>query len=150
VSEVRAEIEIGAPPDRVWDVVMDPHRLSEWVTTHAGLGKGAPERLGQGDCFEQKLKVSGAAFTVRWTVERCERPRDVKWSGDGPGGSRASVRYTLEERGDSGTLFGYENEFELPGGALGRLAGRAVGDRVSRRESERSLENLRRLLENGT
>jgi carbon monoxide dehydrogenase subunit G len=144
--ELRTEIEIEAPPEQVWAVVMDPQRLEEWVTTHAGLGDGAPERLGEGDSFEQELKLSGAKFEVRWTVEECDRPRSVAWSGEGPGGSRASVRYTLEPQGE-GTLFGYENSFELPGGALGRLAGRTVGDRVSRRESERSLENLKRLLE---
>jgi carbon monoxide dehydrogenase subunit G len=148
VSEVRAEIELDAAPDEVWDVVMDPHRLEEWVTTHSALGDETPTRLSEGDSFEQELKLSGAKFKVRWTVDECERPRGVTWSGEGPRGSRASVRYTLESR-HGGTLFGYENSFELPGGALGKLAGRAVGDRVSRRESERSLENLRSLLEGG-
>jgi uncharacterized protein YndB with AHSA1/START domain len=147
MSEVTTEIDIAATRERVWDLVMDPHRLEEWVTTHSSLGEGAPESLSEGDSFEQELKLSGAKFTVRWTVEECDAPRSVRWAGEGPGGSRASVRYTLEPLDDGETRFGYHNDFELPGGALGRLAGRAVGDRVTRRESERSLENLKRLLE---
>lgn len=143
---VRTEIELAAPPERVWGVVMDPHRLGEWVTTHSALGDGAPSELAEGATFEQELKLSGVKFRVRWTVEEAEEPRSVVWSGDGPGGSSARVSYTLEPA-DDGTRFGYENDFELPGGAVGRLAGKAVGERTSRREAERTLENLKRLVE---
>jgi uncharacterized protein YndB with AHSA1/START domain len=143
--EVRAEAELAAAPDEVWDIVMDPRRLGEWVTTHAGLEGDAPERLESGSSFRQRLKVGGAAFAVTWTVVECDRPRHVRWEGAGPGGSTALVEYGLT--GDaSSTRFTYANRFELPGGALGRLAGRAVGERLARRESERSLENLKRLL----
>ena len=142
--EVRAAVELPAPPDEVWDVVMDPGRLEDWVTTHAGLEGDAPARLEQGSVFRQRLKVGGAPFTVTWEVVECERPKRVTWKGEGPGGSEAFVEYRLS--GDSETTeFIYANRFELPGGALGRLAGRAVGERVAKRESERTLENLKEL-----
>lgn len=143
---VRCEIELDARPERVWDVVMDPHRLSEWVTTHRSLGDGAPAELEQGASFEQELRLAGVGFRVRWRVDEVEEPRRVVWSGDGPSGSSARVRYTLEPV-DGGTRFGYENEFELPGGVAGKLAGKALGERASRREAERSLDNLKRLVE---
>ena len=53
--------------------------------------------------------------------------------------------YELEER-DGGTRFSYLNEYELPGGAAGRIAGRAVSAAAGR-EVERSLERLKQLLE---
>ena len=34
---VTSEIELAAAPDAVWDVVMDPHRLGDWVTTHVAV-----------------------------------------------------------------------------------------------------------------
>jgi uncharacterized protein YndB with AHSA1/START domain len=144
---VTTEIEVAAPPESVWDILMDPERLEQWVTTHTGLVEGASRELREGSTFEQGLKLAGARFSVVWTVTHCDRPRSATWAGVGPGGSRARVKYQLD-RVDSGqTRFQYENRFELPGGALGRLAGRAVGDRVINREAERSLENLKRLLE---
>ena len=144
---VTKEIEVAAPPERVWDILMDPQRLEQWVTTHAGLVDGTPKELKEGATFEQELRLAGARFSVRWTVTECDRPRRAAWTGVGPGGSRAHVKYRLN-RVDSGqTRFEYENQFELPGGALGRVAGRAVGDRVVGREAEHSLENLKRLLE---
>ena len=142
--EVRAEIELPAPPEEVWEVVMDPRRLEQWVTTHDGLEEPVPDRLEGGSTFRQRLKVGGASFAVTWEVVECERPHLVRWKGEGPGGSAASVEYRLSGDADS-TTFTYVNSFELPGGALGRLAGRAVGERLARRESERTLENLRDL-----
>jgi carbon monoxide dehydrogenase subunit G len=152
---VVSEIEIAAPQEAVWEVVMDPHRLGDWVTTHHALGDGAPRELSAGSTFKQTLKLGGARFEVEWTVVECDRPRRVAWDGDGPKGSSAKVRYGLEpagggtgggERGEA-TTFSYENEFELPGGALGRLAGRTVGAATAKREAERSLANLKRLIE---
>jgi carbon monoxide dehydrogenase subunit G len=143
---VTGEIEVAAAPEQVWEVVMDPQRLGQWVTTHAGLGDGTPKELRQGSAFKQELSLAGARFSVEWTVTECDRPRSVTWTGLGPGGSQAHVKYGLDPV-DGQTRFEYENQFELPGGVLGRLAGRTVGDRVIRREAERSLKNLKRLLE---
>lgn len=155
---VVSEIEIAATPDAVWEIVMDPHRLGDWVSTHHALGDGAPRELSAGSSFNQTLKLSGARFEVEWTVVECERPRHVVWEGDGPKGSSARVRYGLEPvgvgaggggeaRGGEATRFSYGNEFELPGGALGRLAGRTIGSATAKREAERSLANLKRLIE---
>ena len=51
-------------------------------------------------------------------------------------GAKARIAYDLSESG-SGTRFDYENEFELPAGKVGKLAGRAFnavsGDREAKR-----------------
>jgi uncharacterized protein YndB with AHSA1/START domain len=144
---VRATIELAVPPERVWDVLMDPSRLGEWVTLHAGLVPPVPDELAEGASFRQRLKMFGVEFEVEWTVVESERPRRASWRGAGPGGAGASVRYALEPLGGSGTLFEYANEFEAPGGALGRRVGRTLGGRKSRREAERTLTNLKALVE---
>lgn len=144
---VVSEIEIAAPPETVWAVVMDPHRLEDWVTTHHSLAADAPSQLSQGSTFKQTLKVGGPKFEVTWKVVEAERPRRVEWDGDGPAGSSAGVVYELEPSGSGSTNFKYENDFKLPGGALGRLAGRTVGASKAKREAKRSLQNLKRLIE---
>ena len=35
--KVERNIQIDAPPQRVYDVVMDPGRLKDWVTIHHHL-----------------------------------------------------------------------------------------------------------------
>ena len=37
MSEVITSITIDAPPEKVWEVVMVPHRFGDWVTIHRGL-----------------------------------------------------------------------------------------------------------------
>jgi uncharacterized protein YndB with AHSA1/START domain len=37
MSTVHAEIDIDAPIERVWETVMDPHRLGDWVTIHKSV-----------------------------------------------------------------------------------------------------------------
>jgi carbon monoxide dehydrogenase subunit G len=146
LSEVRESVDLDAPPEEVWGVVMDPRRLGQWVTTHEAVEDAPSGPLEEGSSFTQKLKLAGAPFKVRWTVSEVERPRLARWEGKGPGGSRARVRYALSER-DGGTRFDYENDFELPGGILGRVGARALSAAGSGREARRSLENLKRLLE---
>ena len=84
---------------------------------------------------------------MRWTVvenEPCER---VVWEGRGPVGSHARVIY---EFGDSSngdcTDFRYMNEYDLPGGPLGRIAGRGVA-RVTQKELDATLQKLKRITE---
>jgi uncharacterized protein YndB with AHSA1/START domain len=146
MPDVASEIELGAPPEEVWEVVMDPHRLGEWVTTHVAVAD-APAELREGSTFKQTLKVGGPKFDVTWKVVQADRPRRVEWAGDGPAGSSAAVVYELQPHGDGATKFTYANEFKLPGGPLGRLAGETVGAATARREAQRTLANLKKLIE---
>lgn len=141
---VAKSIDLAASPEEVWGVVMDPCRLRDWVTIHRSADGEPGELLDLGASFCQTLAVAGRPFTVTWTVTDLERPRRAVWEGSGPAGSRASVRYDLE-RHNSVTRFGYENDFKLPGGVLGAVAGRVIGRPAFEREAEKSLKNLSRL-----
>lgn len=143
--KVERSIEIAAPPEAIYDVVMDPARLADWVTVHQELVDAPSGVLDEGDELAQKLKVAGQSFKVEWTVSKAERPRDVEWEGRGPMGTKARVSYDLEGKGE-GTLFNYVNEYELPGGPLGRLGAKAF-ERTAGKEADRTLEKLKGLVE---
>ena len=136
---------IAAPPARVYEVVMDPRRLKDWVTIHHRLDSAPDGQLETGSELTQCLKLAGRSFHVHWKVVENDPCRRVVWEGAGPMRSRARVVYELEPDGD-GTRFSYTNEYDLPGGAIGRLAGGAVR-RVTAKEVDGSLERLRRLVE---
>jgi carbon monoxide dehydrogenase subunit G len=143
--KVERRIDIAAPPERIYDLLMDPRRLADWVSIHAGL-KDAPDGdLREGSELTQCLKLAGRRINVDWTVVEAERPARVVWEGRGPVHSRARVIYDLTRDGE-GTSFSYLNEYKLPGGPIGRLGGRAF-QRISDREADRSLEQLKRLSE---
>jgi carbon monoxide dehydrogenase subunit G len=144
---VRAErtVELEASPERVYDVVMDPDRLDEWVTIHDHLEDAPSGRLREGSELTQTLRLAGRKFKVRWTVVQNERCRRVVWEGKGPVASHARVVYEFEPNGE-GTRFSYANEYELPGGPLGRLAERTVS-RMTKKALDGSLQRLKSLVE---
>ncbi len=145
-KSVRESIVLRAEPQRVWDTIMDPSRLELWVTAHHSVKGVEPGPVTEGDSFKQRLRLGGKGFNVEWCVTETDEPRLARWVGDGPAGSTARVCYQLHEE-DGGTRFDYVNEFELPGGALGKAAGGLLSAAPGKREARRSLERLRRLLE---
>ena len=143
--KVERSTQIAAPPERLYEVIMDPGRLKDWVTIHQRLEGTPPSPLKKGSKLTQCLKLAGKTFKVHWTVVE-NKPRErVLWEGRGPVASRARVEYRLEPNGD-GTNFRYLNEYDLPGGPLGRFAGKAVA-RVTQKELEGSLQRLKSLVE---
>jgi uncharacterized protein YndB with AHSA1/START domain len=147
MKRVSASIEIDAPPQQVWDVVMDPGRLREWVTIHRKLGKVSQRPLAGGSTLEQTLHLRGVNLKVRWTVEDAREPRMAVWEGRGPARARAHITYKLTPNGNGGTRFEYLNEFEPPLGPLGAAAARAIVGGVPQREADRTLRKLKALLE---
>lgn len=142
---VRSAIEIAAPPERVWEVLMDPRRLADWVTIHRRLDD-APARLRRGSTFAQTLSLRGAPLHVEWEVVELDPPRRAVWLGRGPVHSRARIVYGLTPTAE-GTRFDYSNEFTTPGGPLAAVAGRVLVGGLSDREATRSLERLKALVE---
>jgi carbon monoxide dehydrogenase subunit G len=145
VTKLEREIHIDAPPEDVYSTLMDPACLGDWVTIQDELLEAPEGDLEQGDELVQRMKLAGQRFKLRWKVEQADRPRRTVWRGKGPLGSTARVTYDLAEN-DGGTRFTYTNEYELPGGPAGRLAGRAIVG-ASGREADRTLERLKRLME---
>ncbi|MBX5441033.1 MAG: SRPBCC family protein [Solirubrobacteraceae bacterium] len=141
MAKVTQSIEIAAPPERVWAVVMDPERLHEWVTIHRGLGEHDDEHM------EQTLHLRGVNFHVHWTLVERRPPHVAIWEGRGPARSRAHIAYRLTEVDGGRTRFDYENEFKAPLGPLGAVASRALVGNVPERESEATLRRLKTLIE---
>jgi len=143
---VSAEIEIAAPPEEVYAVMMDPGRLGEWVTIHRDVADAPDPPLTEGDSFEQKMALAGKSFKVTWTVVRADAPTAAEWDGKGPAGSGARVSYRIEPAGD-GSKVRYENEFDFPAGFLGSIAGRLLVRSPAKKEADKTLAKLKGLLE---
>jgi len=143
---VSTSIDIDAPPEDVWSVLMDPRRLGDWVTIQCDIQDVPEGELSDGDSFRQTLALAGAKFEVRWTVREIDEPRIAEWSAEGPKGSGARVQYELEPN-DGATRFRYRNDFNLPGGGVGKVAGK-LSSRVAGRAMRTSLRRFREVVEN--
>jgi uncharacterized protein YndB with AHSA1/START domain len=149
MSLVHVKTKIDAPIDRVWETVMDPGRLEEWVTIHRALKSASDGPLRAGSTMDQVMHFRGISFTVHWTLVDVHPPQHAEWEGRGPAHSRARIRYELSDNGDGSTYFEYFNEFTPPGGRLGVVASRVIVGAASEREANHSLQKLKSLLEKG-
>lgn len=147
MSTVHVQITIDAAPQLVWDTVMDPARLGEWVTIHRSVTVKSADAVTEGAQMDQVLHVMGVSFKVHWTLESVKAPRRAEWEGRGPAMSRAVIRYGLTANEDGSTDFDYVNEFHPPGGPLGNMASRVVVGHISEREAHDSLTRLKQLVE---
>jgi uncharacterized protein YndB with AHSA1/START domain len=147
MSTVQAEIEINAPIERVWETIMDPERLRDWVTIHKSVKNVSDSPLRQGATMDQAIQVRGLTFRVHWQLVSVNPPHTAQWEGGGPAHSNALIRYELSSEGTDQTKFRYTNEFHPPGGRLGNVAGRMIVGATSQREANNSLSKLKALLE---
>ncbi|HWE11492.1 MAG TPA: SRPBCC family protein [Solirubrobacteraceae bacterium] len=147
MSTVSAQIEINAPIERVWETIMDPKRLGDWVTIHKSVSNISQNPLRQGSTMDQSMCVRGLTFRVHWTLVSVDSPHHAQWEGAGPARSNALIRYELSSHGDGRTRFRYTNEFHPPGGRLGNVAGRVIVGATSERETRNSLARLKELVE---
>jgi len=146
MSKLEREIHIDAPPEDVYDTLTDPDCLGEWVTVQDELEEAPSGNVEAGDTLVQRMKVAGQKFRIKWHVDEADRPERVVWTGKGPMGTKARAEYEITTNGGDGCTFHYLNEYELPGGPVGKLAGRAISG-ASGGEADRSLKRLKKLIE---
>jgi uncharacterized protein YndB with AHSA1/START domain len=147
MSVVHIKTRIDAPIERVWETVMDPNRLEQWVTIHRALKDVSNGPLRAGSTMDQVMHLVGISFQVHWTLVDVHAPTHAEWTGRGPAHSQARIRYELSSDNDGSTDFEYFNDFTPPGGRLGIVASRVIVGAASEREANRSLHKLKTLLE---
>src|SRR5580692_2798662 len=110
MSLVTATIEIPVPPREVWELVMDPQALGDWVTIHRRLlrADSGPPRVGY--TMDQQIQLRGVTLEVQWELSTCREAELAVWEGRGPARSRAHTEYRLQAT-DNGTRFDYRNDF---------------------------------------
>ncbi len=146
MSLVTASIDLDAPPREVWEMVMDPSSLKDWVTIHRRLLRAdeGPPRVGY--TMDQQIHMRGVSLDVHWRLVECDPCRRAVWEGRGPARSRARSEYLLAPN-EHGTRFDYRNEFRAPLGPVGAIVSRALVGGMPEREAKRTLERLRARLE---
>ncbi len=147
MSRVEASVHIDAPPAEVWEMVMDPARLRDWVTIHRKLVRAdeGPPRVGYR--MDQQLHVRGVNVEIHWRLADCRPWALAVWDGRGPARARAHTEYLLSAE-NGGTRFDYRNEFHPPLGPFGAIVSRALVGGIPEREAKRTLERLRSHMEN--
>lgn len=146
MSVVIASIEIAAPIEEVWDSIMDPAGMCEWVTIVDSIDYVDPGPLRPGYRMDQTLQLRGVRFKVRWRLDEVRAPTYARWEGSGPARSKAVIEDRLSARNGL-TRVDYHNEFRTPLGPLLAAASRVLVGGIPDKEANASLRRLKEILE---
>jgi uncharacterized membrane protein len=146
MARIRRTTEVNASPDRVFSLLTDLDRLPEWATIVVETRDVSALPLRAGCTFRQTLRVVGREVESEWRVTELEHDRRVAYEAMAPGGGSMTMRQTVAPR-DAGSQIELEIDYELPGGLLGELVDRAFVEEQNEHEADRSLRNLKELLD---
>ena len=134
--------EIGAPPDRVFDLYTDAHRVGEWQS-----GVRSVEATGSlGEVGSRWTVRYSGPFSVKGTVLEAERPISHRQRFSemlGLVDCTTSARFVPTASGTRATL---EMHYVVAGGPIGRLFDGFLGNEIVARLT-RDLAGLKRVAE---
>ena len=143
MTTLERSILINAPVDAIEAVTDDARRLPEW---YAGIEQAEPDDVYPevGGKVDLVYKASGVTFNLTQTL--LERVPGVSGAFQMDGMITGTNRMTFAPEGE-GTQVTMGFEYEMPGGGVGKLVDRLVIERMNTQNLEKSLKNLKTLVE---
>src|SRR2546423_10716606 len=120
---VEVSIEIAAPPEAVWDRLVDWENLGLWMKEAWEFRVTSPEREGVGVVAQARVRIAGITTLDTVVVSRWEPPEWFEIEHRGWVGGRGLMQ---ARRTPSGTYLWWRESLEPPLGGLGG-AGMAAG-----------------------
>lgn len=148
MAHITKSIEIGCPPQTVFDVLSRVDRLREFSEMTVDVRDHPGRPVVAGDTFVQVVKVAGIDLTSEWEVVEVSPPNLLRFRGRSPGNGSAELTERIEETAD-GSLVALTVDYELPLGVLGEIADKLVLERQSENAAEDILQRLRAVCAGG-
>ena len=141
MPKLKLSRELSLAPDEAWSHASNLAELGDWLVMHQGWRGDVPAELTTGTKIVGVAGAKGLRNRVTWTVREVDPPRLLEMTGDGVGGTKYSLRMTVEPTA-TGSSFAFK--LELGGrplfGPIGAAAARAVKGDIER--SIRRFEEL--------
>jgi uncharacterized membrane protein len=142
---IACDIEIGAPPDVVWEFVTDPSRYLHFMAGMTRYEVAGKQDRGVGARFRTLMRVGSAEVGGMIEVVEWDEPSDIAWNS--VTGVDQRGRWRLRERPDGRTHVEFRFQYGVAGaGLLGWLAEQVAAPQV-RGHLRRSLHQLKRQVE---
>jgi uncharacterized protein YndB with AHSA1/START domain len=140
VSSWKQQALIEAPVERVWQLLEDPERYSQWNRETVAV-TGSPTKIEKGSTFDVSSRGPlGLKATTTFEVEEFEDLREIKLRCQTSG---YYAHWLLTEaRGN--TFADVEMGVERVDGVQGRVTGAIYTKRYLRRALDQTLDGLRR------
>jgi len=124
MTVVSVDVVVDAPPERVWDVVGDPHNLSHWDRHVAAATGIPPEGLSIGVRYATELHFMGVRAHVDCEVLEWDPPYRSVIRLEGI--LDATVTTSVEPLARGRSLLEHVVDYRFHGGALGDFTARSL------------------------
>jgi hypothetical protein len=143
MATVERSILIDAATDAIDAIALDGNRLSEW---YVGVEQATPDDLypEAGGRVSLVYKAAAVTFNLTLTVQELIRGNYVSYRMSGMMVGTQEWHHASE---GGKTRLTARVEYEMPGGALGKIADKLVVERMNAHNLEESLKNLKALVE---
>jgi hypothetical protein len=142
MTHIRRSIIIHAKPEEVYRFARDPRYWADWY-----VGLSEPRTVSGtgevGTVVESSYLLVGIHFPVTLKVPQEQEGPEVYTHTVTFVGPLAGVQIATYRPRDAGTEATFEIDYEVPAGALGRIADRFVIERMQERVVEHTLVNLK-------
>jgi uncharacterized membrane protein len=143
---IEKSVEIRASPETVWEMLAFD-RATEWME-----GWKSVKYTSEVSTPQDKYKVGASAQIiehVKYDFEITESLKNEKivWHSAGSRAKPSMIRsYTLKPT-ETGTMVTTVFDYTSPFWVLGKIVDKAGGQRIAEKDTEKSLENLKGILE---
>ena len=142
---VQHEVYIDAPMERVFAVVADADRATEWSTNLVSIRRTS-DGPGLGATTEAVMKIAGSEQRARGRCTAYDPPSHIRLETQFEKGNKGRREIWLTPEG-TGTRLRLEQEYSLPGGLFGKVLNAVVIERQVKGDIEESFSRLRTMLE---
>jgi hypothetical protein len=148
MARVEGSVEIAAPRQVVWDLLADPKRHTELGTFVAELTVITPGEVREGSVYRERSGPGFMKSESEWTITKLESPRQLIHESKEKS-TIATATWTLSELGPEATRATQVLDFEMMPRLriLGRLLEGLFAIRMTQKETQRMLQDLKRLAE---
>jgi uncharacterized protein YndB with AHSA1/START domain len=148
MARVEGSVEIAAPRQTVWDLLADPRRHTELGTFVAEVTVLTPGDVREGTVYRERSGPGFMKSDSEWTISKLDSPRQLVHETKQKS-MTAITTWTLSEAGPGLTGATQILDFEMMPRLriLGRLLEGLFATRMTRKETDRMLQDLKRLAE---
>jgi uncharacterized protein YndB with AHSA1/START domain len=144
--QVHRSVEIAAPPERIWPLLVEPDNVMKWYPTLQEFEYEDAGKRGPGARVYAEERASGMLMKLHFVITEWVENRNLSLHMVSGTGVRGYDQSWSVEPLTTGSRFTFEEHVDLPFGVLGSLIGR-VGQRSSEAHVKEMLAELKILAE---
>ncbi len=148
MTYIERSVHVDERQEEVFRILTDLRLIPRWaVIAQDTYVRPETDLTAVDQEFHWTIRVAGLDLETDWVVTQYEPPRAVAYKVQAAHEGRLEMKQRVLDAGDGGSRVELEVDYDLPYGFLGEALDRTLVERRNQGVIERSLRNLKELVE---